>query len=114
MTSDLARGTKRAEETLKKCLEEKEKNPKELQLEKPGSTIEDVSIVKSGQKTLNACEQEDVCRMQLEKAKNEQRTAQEARRAITENTIRFTLRQVQYVKRISSITKTSRGHWKVL
>ena len=86
LTSPLARQIERAEKTLKKCLEQKEKSLKEFRqkLEKAGSTIEDANIVKSGKKTLSACAQEEACRKQLEQAKRERETAQEARRAITE------------------------------
>jgi hypothetical protein len=86
LTSHLARRVVRAEEALKKCLEEKEKNLKEFrqELEKPESTIEDVQVIKSGQKTLKACEHEKAYRHSLEIAKCEQKMAQEARRAITE------------------------------
>lgn len=86
LTSHLARRTERAEGALQKCLEEKEKSLKEFRekLEKPESTIEDVSVVKCGKKTLNACTQEEACRKHLEKVKGEQEMAQEARRTITE------------------------------
>jgi hypothetical protein len=86
LTGHLARRTVRAEEALKKCLEEKEKSLEEFRskLEKPGSTIEDVSVVKSGQKTLKACAKEEACRHNLEIAKSEQEMAQNARRRITE------------------------------
>lgn len=86
LTSHLARRTKRAEEALKKCTEEREKKLKEFRekLDKPKSTIEDTDVVKSGKKALNAREQEEACRKYLERIKSEQQVAQEARRAITE------------------------------
>lgn len=86
LTSHLARRTERTEEALKKCLEDKEKSLQEFRqkLEKPGSTIEDLSIVKSGKKALNTCAQEEACRKSLERAKSEQEMAQNARRTITE------------------------------
>jgi hypothetical protein len=83
LTSHLARRTERAEGALHKCLEEKEKSLNEFR-EKLESTIEDVSIVKSGKKTLNACAQEEACRKYLERVNGEQEMAQEARRTITE------------------------------
>jgi hypothetical protein len=63
LTSHLARRTKRAEEALKKCMEKKEKNLKEFQQkpEKLKSTIEDVNVVKSGKKVLNARTQKEAC-----------------------------------------------------
>ena len=86
LTGHLARRTERAERALKKCLEGKESHLKEFwqKLEKAGSTPEDRSLVKSGQKTLQACTREKACRKHLESVKNEQKIAQEARRAITE------------------------------
>ena len=86
LTSHLARRTERTEAALKKCLEEKEKKLQEFRqkLEKPGSTIEDENVVKSGKKTLNVFAKEEACRKHLEKAKSEQKMAQKARRAITE------------------------------
>ena len=86
LTGHLARRTERAEVALQKCLEEKEKSLKEFRekLEKPESTIEDVSVVKCGKKTLNVYAQEEACRRHLERVKGEQEMAQEARRTITE------------------------------
>ena len=86
LTGHLARRTERAEGALQKCLEEKEKSLEEFRerLEKPESTIEDVSIVKSGKKMLNACSQEEACHKYLERVRSEQEMAQETRRKITE------------------------------
>lgn len=86
LTSHLGRRIERAEEALKKCLKDKEESLIEFQgkLRKYGSTIEDMAVAKKGRKLLNACAQEEVCRGHLEKVQNEQKMAQEARRAITE------------------------------
>jgi Family of unknown function (DUF6399) len=94
LTGHLARRTERAAEALKKCKEEKEKNLQEFQqkLEKPGATLEDIGIVKSGKKMLSTCAQEEVCRRCLETAKSEQEKAQEARRMITEKYHPFDLK----------------------
>lgn len=48
------------------------------------TAIEDVNVVKSGKKALNAVAQEETCLKELEKAKNEQEMAQEAGSVITE------------------------------
>ncbi len=86
LAGHLARRVKRTEEALKKCLQEKEKRLEEFRqkLEKPGSTIKDATIVKSGHKILNVDKQEEECRRALENAKHDQETAQTARQAITE------------------------------
>ncbi len=94
LTGPLARQVDRAKKALEKCREEKEKNLQAFRkkLEKPGSTIEDVHVVKSGKKTLKASTQEEACQKQLEKVKNEQEMAQTARRAITEKYHPFDLK----------------------
>jgi uncharacterized protein DUF6399 len=86
LTGHLARQVDRAKKALEKCRGEKEKNLQVFResLEKPGSTIEDVRVVKNGKKTLEASTQEEVCQKQLENAKNKQEVAQTARRVITE------------------------------
>jgi len=86
LTSHLARRTERAEAALKKCLEEKEKSLEEFRQKfaRPGSTIEDADVTKSGQKMLKACAQEEACLQSLEEARSKQEVAQETRRTITE------------------------------
>lgn len=82
----LARRVKRADDALKKCIEDKEKHQKDFRqkLEAAGATIEDVSVVKSGQKVLKACAEEEAFLKQLEEAKRDQGVARVARRTITE------------------------------
>jgi hypothetical protein len=86
LTSHLARRTERAEAALKKSLEEKETKLQQFRekLGIPGATIEDTNIVKTGYKALKASAQEEACLRRLEKVKSEQKTAQDARRTITE------------------------------
>jgi uncharacterized protein DUF6399/CENP-B-like protein len=86
LTGHLARQVERAEAALKKCAEEKKQSLEEFQekLRKPGSTIEDRRVVKSGQKLLEMDAQEKACCKRLERAKCEQAIARQSRRAITE------------------------------
>jgi len=94
LTGPLARRKERAEEALKKCIEEKEQKMEELRkkFENPELTIKDKSIVKIGRKMLDAGIKEKACHQNLEKAENDQKAAQEARRAITENYHPFDLK----------------------
>jgi hypothetical protein len=94
LTGHLARQVERAEAALKKCVEEKQKILEEFRakLEKPGSTIEDRGVVKSGQKLLQIHAQEEACCKRLERSKHEQEIAQQARRTITEKYHPFDLR----------------------
>ena len=93
LTSHLARRTERAEEALKDSKEAKEKGWEEFQyqLEKEGWTKEDPKVVKTGKKMLKAYEQEEKNQRYLEIVRGEQKRAQEARRAITENYHPFNL-----------------------
>lgn len=93
LTGHLAKRTERAEVALKKSLEEKETKLQEFRekLGLPGATIEDTNIVKTGHKVLKANAQEEACLRYLEKVKSEQKTAQEARRTITEKYHPFSL-----------------------